>query len=630
MYDCKLGECMQINKILFLILFSFLFINLTVVSAQNNDFDGAEIISNQTAEQNDIEVMEESVDGLNVSENQTFEKTTPLITVKSTKIKSKDTLEINLKDSKGTPLKSKNLTVALDGKKYNLKTNSKGIAKLTTSLASKNYKLTVSFTGDELYNSNSKIFKIKVSKLATRLNLLNNFVIAGGHLYFYLYDQSLNSISNKKITLKFNGKSYLRTTNKNGCVKFKIKSGNWKNSVKVNFKADNFYKSSSKGFKFYRVSAMSFKVGNSKLLTNGFLRVYLKDSTSVSKKTITLTVGKIKLSKKTNSEGIVVFKPKADAKSYIVKVQYGKYAISKKLKCYEGNAKDPLKENITFKNGLPDIDLMTGNYVMGDENAKYTLTKAQYREVLQRDSYCLFLNNKLPKFTFFKTKNHPNTYHIIKRAKWNVIERAINAKLVVKNKNNYWPSSITVSLKGKSYIYPEVRDVQNTPYTCGPTSASMCSQVLKNYFCEGYLAKIMKTDKAGTGCQAICKALEKNNFNCSFFYKSSFNYALDELKKGGCALIFHADNHYVSILDISKDGKKVLVSNSYGSFDNIKNRWEKVSYLKNKFSPDWDESLIVKLNYNLSNSTIDSVNSYYNSMGANWVGKNTNQNIAFL
>ena len=621
---------MKINKILFLILFFFLFINLAVVSAQDNDFNATELISNQTAEQNDMGLLEESSDELNVSENQTFEKTTPLITIKSTNIKSKDTLEINFKDSNGNPLKSKNLTAVIDGKKYDLKTNSQGIAKLTTNLASKTYKLTVSFNGDELYNSASKTFKIKVSKLATKLNLLNNFVVIGGNLYFYLYDQNLNAISHEKITLKYNGKSYLRTTDKNGCVKFKIKSRSSKYSVKVNFKADKFYKSSSKDFKFYTVSSMSLKVGNSKLLTNGFLRVYLKDSKSVSKKTIKLTVGKIKLSKKTSSEGIVVFKPKADVKSYIVKVQYGNYIVSKKLKCYEGDAKDPLKENITFKNGLPDIDLMTGNYVMGDENAKYTLTKAQYKEVLKRDSYCLFLNNKLTKYTFFKTKNHPNTYHIIKRTKWNVIERAINAKLVAKNKNDYWPSSITVSLKGKSYTYPVVRDAQNTGYTCGPTSASMCSQVLKNYYCEKYLAKIMKTDKTGTGCQAICKALEKINFNCSFFYKSSFNNALNELANGGCALIFHANKHYVSILDISKDGKKVLVSNSYGSYDNIKSKWLSVSYLKNKFSPEWDESLIVKLNYNLSNSTIDSVNSYYNSMGHNWVGMNTNQKMGFL
>lgn len=127
---------------------------------------------------------------------------------------------------------------------------------------------------------------------------------------------------------------------------------------------------------------------------------------------------------------------------------------------------------------------MPKKYVMGDNSAKYTIKKSQYLEVIKRDSYCLMLNGKLPKYTFFKTKASPNTYHIIKRTKWNVIERAIITKVVKKNKYYYWPGSVTVSLKGKAYTYFEVRDTQNSEVTCGPTSASVCSQVLKNYHSE--------------------------------------------------------------------------------------------------------------------------------------------------
>ena len=105
--------------------------------------------------------------------------------------------------------------------------------------------------------------------------------------------------------------------------------------------------------------------------------------------------------------------------------------------------------------------------------------------------------------------------------------------------------------------------------------------------------------------------------------------ALNELKNGGCALIFHAPRHYVAILDVSKDGKKVLVSNSYGSYDNIGSKWIKVSYMKNKFSI-WEESVVVKLNYNLDNSTKDSINCFYNSMGTNWNRHNTNQRMGLI
>ena len=48
---------------------------------------------------------------------------------------------------------------------------------------------------------------------------------------------------------------------------------------------------------------------------------------------------------------------------------------------------------------------------------------------------------------------------------------------------------------------------------------------------------------------------------------------------------------------------------------------------KKKFSPKWSESLLVKLNYKLSNSTINSINSYYMSMGRKWAAHNTHQSI---
>ena len=236
----------------------------------------------------------------------------------------------------------------------------------------------------------------------------------------------------------------------------------------------------------------------------------------------------------------------------------------------------------------------------------------------------MFLNNKLTKYTFFKTTGHPNLNHIIKREKWNVIEKAINQKLVDANKHNYWPGSITVSLKGKSYSYPEIRDWQDTSYTCGPTSCSMCSQVLKNYLCEKYIAKHSGSSKAyGTACSGMVKALEKNNFKCTYYYRNSFSFALNELKKGGCALVFHARNHYVAILDISKDGKKVLVSNSYGSYDDIESKWLTVSYMKTRYYKNYDDGLIVRLNYKLGESTKNKIGFYYSSMGPNWFAKNT-------
>ena len=226
--------------------------------------------------------------------------------------------------------------------------------------------------------------------------------------------------------------------------------------------------------------------------------------------------------------------------------------------------KNPLKTKIKTVNGLPDIDVMPANFVMANGDEKYSLTKAQYKAVLKRDSYCLFLYNKLSKYTFFKSKEAPKVYHIIKREKWNVIEQAINKKMVKKNRYSYWPSSITVNLKGKSLTYAEVRDTQNTEYTCGPTAASVCTQVLKKYYSEKYFQKKAHVTN-GVNIPVLKKALEKSKFKVSYFY--SMSTALKQLSKGGAALIAYLPNHYVSVIDVSKDGKKVLVSNSYGKYD---------------------------------------------------------------
>ncbi|MDO5815357.1 MAG: cysteine peptidase family C39 domain-containing protein [Methanobrevibacter sp.] len=610
---------MQLKTKFIIVLLVLLFLNIAVVSA--NDANTTEVC--QIDEEVTLEIEDSVEEPLSTDNETNVTKTTPDITVSSTSVKSKDTLEIYLKNSTDNPIQSKTLNVTLNNKLYSLKTDSKGTAKLGINLAAGNYKLTITFGGDDNYTSVSKTFDIQVSKLKTKITESANFVVKGNRLYFYLVDSNGNPVSGKKVTIKYNGKTYTKKTNSKGRISIKLKS---KATIKVKYKGDSQYGASSKKIKIHVTKSRSIKIGNSKLLTKGYLRVYIKINGKAVSKKVTLIIGGKKITKKANSEGIVVFKPEVKANHYTVKAKVGKYYSAKNIKCYEGNVKDPLNESIPYKNGAPDIDVMPANYVMGDDNAKYTLKKSQYREVLKRDSYCLFLNSKLTKYTFFKTKSHPNLNHIIKREKWNVIERAINTKLVKKNKHGYWPGKITVSLKGKSYKYPYVRDVQGSGYTCGPTSCSMCSQVLKNYVCEKYIAKLAKTNRQGTKCSNMIKAMKKNNMVATYFYKASFNKALNELKNGGAALVFHAKNHYVSILDISSNGKKVLVSNSYGSYDNIPTKWVKVSYLKKKFS-HWEESLIIKLNYKLSDPTITSINNYFNSMGKNWVAQNTHHSI---
>jgi hypothetical protein len=477
--------------------------------------------------------------------------------------------------------------------------------------------------GDEVLNAAGS------SKSDLKIVNYTNFVKSGETYYFYLKDLKGNAIANKKLTVSFDGKKYEKTTDNNGMVGISVKSSASSVSMNIAFSGDSQYNAFTKTLKVYIDQYITMTIGNAKLLTNGYLRVYLSGpKNAISGKTITVTIGKKVLTKKTTAEGFIVIKPKLGANTYNVVVKFGNYVVSKKIKCIVGNVVSPLKKSIPTVNGVPDVDVMPSCYVMADNDAQYTLKKYQYKKVIKRDSQCLFLYGKLSKYTYFQTKDCPKIHHVIKREKWNVIERALNTKLVKKNKYNYWPNSITASLKGKSYTYSEVRDIQNTEYTCGPTSASVCSQALRNYYSEKFFQKQAYVTH-GVNIPVLKNAISKNGFKTSYFYTSSFNNALKQVAKGKAALIAFLPNHYVSIIDVSPDGKKVLVSNSYGKYDvggdnKVPTDWVSVKYFKSKFA---GIGLVVKLNYKLSNSKKNDLKNFCSSMGGMSYRQNVNERI---
>ena len=303
--------------------------------------------------------------------------------------------------------------------------------------------------------------------------------------------------------------------------------------------------------------------------------------------------------------------------------------LNAKNTAIKGN-KDPLNETIDTANGLPNITLMT-NYIWADENATYTLTRQQYQEVTVRDSYSLYLNNYMSKYVAFKTKNESNIYHVLRREKWNVIEKAINLNLIYSNGGAY-PEEITANLKGVEYTYSEVRDRQNTSYTCGPTSLSICSQALKTYVSE-YRSAIDagSTYSDGSTTSGLQKAAAKHNMTGTFYYKTSFDNALNQLAKGGCALIFHTWSHYVAIIDISSDKSKVLVVNPSGTYNEgshgMPTNWLTVSYVKTCFNNYDTSGLILKLNYNLDSTTKTQTNNMYNNFGIKYQRADTNERV---
>ena len=466
------------------------------------------------------------------------------------------------------------------------------------------------------------------SKANLKIVNYTNFVKKGENYYLYLQDSKGNAVADKDLKINFNGKTYSRTTDASGMFGINVNLSDSSSSMKISFSGDSQYNAFSQVIKFYIDDSISMTIGNSKLLTNGFLRIYLNGPKSlVSNKSVQITIGSKTFKRTTTAEGFIVAKPSVAAGKYTVIVKYGNYVVSKVINCIKGDTKSPLKTSVPTVNGIPDIDLMPATYVMAYTDGKYSLKKAQYQEVIKRDSKCLYLYGKLSKYTYFKSKDCPTIKHIIVREKWNVIERYLNTKLVKNNKySNYWPGSITVSLNGKSYTYSEVRDIQNTEYTCGPTSASVCSQALRNYYSEKFFQKQAKV-VSGVNIPVLKSAIDRNGFKSTYFY--SMDSAIKQLKKGGAALIAYLPNHYVSVIDVSPDGKKILVSNSYGKYDvggnsKVPTDWVSLKYFKSKFQ---GIGLVVKLNYKLSKDVKKELGYFYSNMGKNWIRQNVNERI---
>lgn len=617
-----------------LILVVLITLSVSFVSANDNNstdgltFDDCDENIESGADLNNLELDEDS------------SRQTPTISINSTEAITGGSIQVSLKDSNNVSLINKNLTTIINNENHTITTNENGSADFKLNLPAKRYILQVIFAGDNDYDSVNETFNINVLKQDVNLNLGDASLKKGEIFYSYLTDMKGNPLENSLITFTLNGKTYTDVTDSGGRAELKINLAPGSYSLKISFEGNDYYQSLSRTITLVVLATTSLVIGNSILLTNGYLRIYLKSDTpsAIANQNVKITINGKVYTKKTNSEGIIIFKPKQGTGKLTITVEFGGTSTvaeshsSKQVTGVKGDPKNLLKSKIPLKNGVPNVDYMTGSYVMADDDMTYTLTKAQYREVIKRDSYCLYLNKKLSKYTFFKSKAEPKLNHIIKREKWNVIERAINTKIVKKNKNGYWPSQIKVSLKGKSYTYPEVRDEQNTGYTCGPTSCSMCSQALRNYYCEKYLAKKAGTSSLyGSSTKGLKKALEKCHFKCSIYYKSSFTKALKQLKKGGCALVFHTWGHFVSILDISKDGKKVLVGNPSGDYDHgshkIPTKWLTVKYMKKRFNNYDTSGLIVKLKYSLSKSTKKKVNYFYSSMGTKWSRQNVNERI---
>lgn len=149
-----------------------------------------------------------------------------------------------LKDVNGTPIKNKQLTVFLDGNKYNKTTDDSGKISISCNLKPDTYKLTVKFDGDENFTSSESSSLVNVKKAPVAIKMSNYNTYVGSDLFFKVKVYNvITGIAISGIKVKFKVYStktkkyyyFYRITDKNGIATLNknFKVGSYKISAYI-------------------------------------------------------------------------------------------------------------------------------------------------------------------------------------------------------------------------------------------------------------------------------------------------------------------------------------------------------------------------------------------------------------
>ena len=187
---------------------------------------------------------------LNVVKNQPYFKY-------NSKISTLNYLTVYLKDGAYKPIANKKITIKIGSTKYTRTTDSNGRARVYVKKLPGKYKVKLYYKGNAIYSAVSKSYTLKVVKKATAFTVKNTTVVKGKYLYVYLKDANGKALKNKKVTIRLNGKKYVKTTNSNGRVSLKVslKAGSYK--VKLYYSGSKYYKAKSKSLTMKVVKSTS-------------------------------------------------------------------------------------------------------------------------------------------------------------------------------------------------------------------------------------------------------------------------------------------------------------------------------------------------------------------------------------
>ena len=164
-------------------------------------------------------------------------------------------LTVTLKDSFGKGIPNKTLSIVIDGKVTNIKTDNNGVAKYQVNFANAGtYYATIFFLGDDTAKSSTVTVKVTVVKQKTTVKTNKNKYTfkrkAKKKVKVTLKNANGKAIKGKQITLKIKNKTFKAKTNAKGTATITVKfTKKGKYTVTTKFAGDNTYNSASKKVK---------------------------------------------------------------------------------------------------------------------------------------------------------------------------------------------------------------------------------------------------------------------------------------------------------------------------------------------------------------------------------------------
>ncbi|WP_292806488.1 transglutaminase domain-containing protein [Methanobrevibacter sp.] len=325
---------------------------VTVESSSDNELE--------SVNSNTLSTNNEDASLMETDKNQTE------ITSQTTDTYYKGSYSVTLKDSNSSNvLANKTVNLVINNVKYNVSTDSNGVARFDLSLNPGKYSLTAYFEGDDSYSASNN-FTATLNVLSTiKANDITKYYKGSTQYSATFLDSNGNVLANRYVTITVNGKSYNVKTDGKGVAKLSVnlKPGTYKvvstdpitgYKLSTTFKILSTISATATTKKVAGDSkkfTATFLKSNGKALANKYIKIKLKGKTYKVK---TNSKGKATLSLKSLKKGtykVICYNKDGLSKTFKIKV-YGKVATTLTTKLYTFLKSDKKTIKVTLKNSL--------------------------------------------------------------------------------------------------------------------------------------------------------------------------------------------------------------------------------------------------------------------------------------